>query len=508
VSLPLVGRDQARAIDARAIGSGIPGLLLMENAGRGAAELLLSRMRERAARPLIVGGLGQNGGDAWVVARHLAIAGVRAEVLLLGDPARVSGDARTMLDALAALGIAVTPIAEGGLERLAGAAASARVIVDGIFGTGLDRPVEGFRAEAIRLLAAAGVPCFALDLPSGLDADTGRPLGIALPAALTATFAAHKRGLHQHPGAALAGEVVLVPIGIPAPSGGSGLLLERSDPARLVPPRAADAHKGTAGRVLVIAGSPGRTGAALLSGLGALRAGAGLVTIAVRGPARGALDAKVIELMTAEIPEPVEAGVAAALRECESADACAIGPGGGLDERAREYLARLAVEVPIPAVLDADALTAIAGDPTVLRTARAARVLTPHPGEAARLLGTSSAEVQAARYQSAESLAARTAHVVVLKGARSVISAPDGRTAVCPIDAPALAAAGTGDVLSGVIAALLRSLPPFEAACAGVVLHAMAGALAAHSDRGLLAREVADAIPRALEASRQAACAR
>jgi NAD(P)H-hydrate epimerase len=480
----------------------------MENAGRGAAEVLRARMGDRLARPLVVGGRGQNGGDAWVVARHLAIAGITAEVALLGEPEKLGGDARITFDALRAIGVPVAVIGEGSLSSLEQAARRATVIVDGIFGTGLDRPVEGHFAEAIRVLAASGTPSFALDVPSGLDADTGCPLGAVLPAVLTATFAAHKRGLHQHPGAALAGEVVLVPIGIPAPRDTRGLLLEPADAARWIPLRAPDVHKGVAGRVLVVAGAPGRTGAALLAGLGAIRAGAGLVTIAARGPVRAVLDAKVFELMTVEISEAPDAGVSEVLRECEAGDACAIGPGVGLDASAREYLVRLSVEVPVPAVLDADALTAIASDPTVLRAARAPRVLTPHPGEAARLLGTDSAAVQKARYRSAEGLAARTGQVVVLKGARTVIAAPDGRVAVCPLDVPPLAVGGTGDVLAGVVAALLVSLAPFEAACAGVLLHAMAGRIAARADRGLLARELADALPAALRASRQAASER
>jgi hydroxyethylthiazole kinase-like uncharacterized protein yjeF len=504
--IPLLSREEVRAIDARAIDAGVPGIVLMENAGRGAAELLLERLRGRLSRPLILGGTGQNGGDAWVVARHLAIRGITSDVFLVGDPAKVSGDARTSLRALEAIGIAPRVVDRGALEPREIAVAS--VIVDGIFGTGLDRPVDGKRADLIARLAASEVPSFALDLPSGLDADSGQPLGAVLPAVVTATFAAHKRGLHQHPGVELSGEVVCVHIGVPPPRAGPASLLEVRDLAALVPLRRADAHKGSAGHVLVFAGAPGRTGAALLSGLGAMRAGAGLVTLAARGAARAALDHKVIELMTFEVPEALEAGVAAALRECEGKRACVIGPGVGLDATARAYLARIAVEAPIPAVLDADALTALADDPGALRASRAPRVLTPHPGEAGRLLVASSAEVQSARYRSATALAARVGHVVVLKGARSIIAAPDGRLAVCAAGTPALGVAGTGDVLAGALATMLVALPPFEAACAAVLAHALAGERAARGDRGLLAREVADEIPAAIHAARaQAASA-
>lgn len=489
-------------MDARAIAAGVPGRVLMENAGRGATDVLFARMRDRLARPLVVGGRGQNGGDAWVVARHLFARGVRSDVVLLGDPAKVPGDARTNLDALRGLGVDVRAIGEGDLDALEAVAARASVIVDGVFGTGLDRAIEGFRADALRRLAASGVPSLALDLPSGVDADTGAVLGVVLPARVTVTFGVHKRGLHQHPGVDHAGEVVLADIGVPPPASAGAALLETADLARLVAPRAPDAHKGSAGHVAIFAGSPGRTGAALLSGLGAMRAGAGLVTLAPRGPARAALDAKVVELMTTEIPEALEAGVAAALRECEQRDAAVLGPGLGTDATARAYAQRLAVQAEIPMVLDADALTAVAADPGVLAGARRARVLTPHPGEAARLLGSTSAEVQAGRYRAAEALAARTGQVVVLKGARTIVAAP-GRLAVCRAGTPALGVAGTGDVLSGVIAAMLASIDDaFDAACAGVLAHALAGELAAVSDRGLFAREVADAVPRAIERAR------
>lgn len=507
----LLGRDESRAIDAAAISAGVPGLVLMENAGRGAADVLASRMAgERLRAPLVVGGLGQNGGDAWVLARHLLVRGIRAEVALLGDPAKVTGDARTNLDALRGLGVDVQVLGAGELDRLEAMAARASVIVDGIFGTGLDRAIEGFRADAIARLARAVAPSFALDLPSGIDADTGAVLGVVLPAAITATFAAHKRGLHQHPGVDHAGDVVCVDIGVPAPSARAGtssqaVLLERGDLAALVPPRARDAHKGSAGHVAVFAGSPGRTGAALLAGVGAMRAGAGLVTLAPRGPARAALDAKVVELMTTEIPEALEAGVAAALRECAGRASGVLGPGLGLDATARAFATRVAVEAPIPLVIDADALTALATDPAALRQARAPRVLTPHPGEAGRLLAIGTAEVQAARYRAAEQLAARTGQVVVLKGARTIVASP-GRLAVCPAGTPALGVAGTGDVLSGIVAAMLAAIEdPFDAACAAVLAHAIAGELAAESDRGLLAHEVADAVPRALAAARGAA---
>ncbi len=487
---------QARRVDEDAMTRGLSTLVLMENAGRGATDVIFERHGGALARPLVVGGVGQNGGDAWVVARHLVSRGVRPRVALMGSRANVRGDAATNLALLASYGVPVAEVSsrEGQLALLDGAT----LIIDGLFGTGLSRPIEGFVADAMALLDAAGAPIVALDLPSGISADTGAVLGVALHAATTITFGVDKRGLHQYPGVDHAGHVVVEALGIPHAEPTGTELLVAGDLAALAPARPRDAHKGSAGHVLVIAGSPGRTGAALLAALGAQRMGAGLVTIAARGAARAALDAKVVEAMTLEVPEALEAGIAAVVRECAGKKSAVLGPGLGLDATAQAFALRLVSELPLPTVLDADALTALASEPGALVSVRMPRVLTPHPGEAARLLGVTSAAVQADRYAAARALADRTGHVVVLKGARTLVAAPGERMAVIAAGTPALASGGTGDVLAGAIAAWLATTTPFEAACAGALAHARAGELAAVSDRGLLAREVADALPRAL----------
>jgi hydroxyethylthiazole kinase-like uncharacterized protein yjeF len=501
VSRPLATREEARSVDRDAVARGVSGLVLMENAGRGATDVLVRQLDAR--RALVIGGTGQNGGDAWVVARQLVARGLSPRVALVGDRSKVKGDARINLDALLALGV---PVADVGANELVlrELAHDATVIVDGIFGTGLARDVAGVEAMAIQCVASLALPVLALDLPSGIDCDTGRVHGVAIRAHTTATFAVDKRGLAQHPGVDHAGDVHVVDIGVPAPHALGARLLDASDLDRLVAPRARDAHKGTAGHVLVIAGGPGKTGAALLAGIGAMRMGAGLVTLAARATARGALDAKVVELMTLEVPEALEAAVATILRDAQGKGAAVVGPGLGTDEISRALALRLALELPIPAVLDADALTAVAVDPAKLRASAAPRVCTPHPAEAARLLGTSTRAVQEDRYAAASALAERTGHVVVLKGARTIVAAPDGSLAVCPFGTPALGVGGTGDVLAGVVAALLPSRSAFDAACAGVVAHARAGEIAAVGDRGLFAHEVADALPRALLAARSA----
>jgi len=280
-------------------------------------------------------------------------------------------------------------------------------------------------------------------------------------------------------------------------------LFEPADVAALLPHRALDAHKGTAGHVLAVAGSPGKTGAAALAGMGALRGGAGLVTLATRAESRRALDRKVLELMTATLADEPPAAVAEALALAEGMRAAVVGPGLGLDEWGRAVSLALAEALPIPVVLDADALTALAeAGLTRLRDAPGPRVLTPHPGEAGRLLGQSTAAVQADRYGAAMDLADRSQAVVVLKGARTVVASPGGAIRVCRYGTPALAVAGTGDVLSGVVAAQMATLGALPAAAVAVLLHARSGELRARSDRGLLAREVADGLPEALEACR------
>jgi NAD(P)H-hydrate epimerase len=516
--LPLLTRAEARAVDRDAeTRLGLPTLALMENAGAGAARVLCDAMPDRLGRVVVVGGTGQNGGDGWVLARHLVTAGLPAPTcFVVGDPERITGDARVNFGTLAHLGIAPTPITEAtGLGPLEAALGRATVLVDGVFGTGLDRPVAGVAAAALGAMAASSVPILALDLPSGIDSDTGAILAVAAPAALTVTFGAHKRGLWQHPGATYAGEVRLVHLGVPvSPSRGAAVLLVSDDLGSLVRPRPRDAHKGTAGHVLVIAGRGGTAGAASLAGLAALRGGAGLCTVVTRPCARRAVEAGTPqECMLSTLPEAEDDAVAHVLALAEGKRAAVLGPGLGTYDA---LAARLAVALPLPAVVDADALGRLAvvdgGGLEALRGAAAPRVLTPHPGEAARLLGLTAAAVQRDRHAAATAIAARSGQVCVLKGAGTVVAHPNGRQAVVGAGTPALAVAGTGDVLAGLVGAALCAHPAtldgaFDAACAAALLHALAGERVAHGgDRGLLAHEVADAAPAVLAAALGATC--
>ncbi len=497
----LFNRQESREVDRAAIKDlGIVSLVLMENAGRGATDAILERFGDRLGRVSLVGGPGQNGGDAWVVARRLRLLGHAPSAVLIGQASRLKGDAKANWELLGKLGVDATELSLNEVGGLAERLSEASLIVDGLFGTGLDRPIEGGYADAIAEMEAASAPIVSLDLPSGLDADTGGILGVAPHAELTVTFAGLKRGLHQYPGVEHAGEVRLGDIGIPITSRARASLWGAGDLGALIAARAGDAHKGTNGHLLVIGGAPGKTGAAVLAGHAAFRAGAGLVTIGARPDARSALEQKVIELMTIELPTSADEAAVRAL--CEGKRAAVLGPGLGLDEIGKAWTRAFALHAPVPTVIDADAITNLAEEGIEsLGDAAGPRILTPHPGEAGRLLGRSSAEVQADRYDAAAAIAKRTDQVVILKGARSIIGATDGLR-VCAEGTPALGVAGTGDVLSGVVGALSMTLQPIDAAIAGALLHAVAGKEAAIGDRGLIASEVADAVPAVLERSR------
>jgi NAD(P)H-hydrate epimerase len=496
---PLLSREAAREIDRDAVERlGIPSLSLMEHAGTGAFEAIVARFSSSLARVVIVAGPGQNGGDGWVVARHLFERGQRPIPVLVGSPDRVRGDAAMNLERLRVLGLEPEHVdPDAASHRLPTLLEGATLVVDALFGTGLDRPIVGGYADAILAIDRSEVPCVALDLPSGVDANTGQVLGVAPHAMLTTTFAGQKCGLHQFPGVAHAGETVVIDIGAPAPTNARWTLTDAHDLRTLLSPRPDDAHKGTAGHLLVIGGSPGRSGAAALAALGALRTGAGLVTIATRASARSAMDAKVLEAMTIGLEEPAARATDEALAAIDERGGAVIGPGLGLDDFADTLAMGVVLAAPRPVVLDADALTVLAREGLEsLRAAKGPRVLTPHPGEASRLLGIPTTDVQRDRYAAATALATRSGHVAILKGARTVIASPDGRGWVARVGTPALGVAGTGDVLAGIVGASLLADPDIpRAALTAVLLHGRAGERAARGDRGLLAHEVADAVP-------------
>ena len=563
--IPVLTRAQMREYDRYAIEAcHVPGIVLMENAGRGAADVIAAMIEERRpaetplagrppaapslgavpsvppsrraavdaqaararafpvrhvpapgqpatypleARVVVVCGAGNNGGDGFVVARHLLARGAEVEVFLAGASEKVTGESRINHDAYIDLGGVFAELPEGAdLGVLEEALSRADFVVDALFGTGLDRPIRGHRAEVIAAINRAEARCVALDLPSGLDADSGASLGIAIHADDTVTFGHLKIGLLTPDGARLAGNIHVVDLGVPdrpilAHVGYVAEVIRARTIGSYLAPRETNVHKHEAGDVLVVAGSAGKLGAALLTGTAAMRAGAGLVTICTWPDAATALESRVVEIMTSRIdPARITGSLDEALARRR---AVAIGPGFGLDAQARIAVDHVVLSWDGLKVVDADAITHFTDRAEELASARGQIILTPHPGELGRLLGRSGRAIEQDRFGAVREAVARTKATVVLKGARTIIATPDGRIFICMAGNPALATAGSGDVLSGIIAALLCGLPPDRAACAGVLIHALAGDLwraRTGGDRGLLASEIAEETPRILAA--------
>jgi len=500
--LPLPDAETMREIDRWAIEDrGVAGLDLMERAGTG-----VTRAVERLAPDgpvAVVCGKGNNGGDGLVAARLLRDAGREARVLCTASPEEFTGDARVNLERLP--GDGPLRFSSGALEG----AADATVVIDALLGTGFvgDRSAivaRGAVAEAIASLNRLDSPVVSVDVPSGVDASTGVVGGEAVQASLTVSFHAAKPGLWIHPGKAHAGEVLTIDIGIPrgAPGEVAIGLIEDSVLDRL-PHRGASSTKFTSGHVLVVGGSRGLAGAPRMAAQASMRAGAGYVTACVPASLQPILAAGATpEIMTRALPEDEDGldveGVAIVLRESERCGALALGPGLGRGEGALAFARTLAREAKVAMVLDADGLNAHAGRLGELSGRVAPTVLTPHAGELGRLLGLPTSEIEAERLRHVRRAAQEAGAVVVLKGDDTLIADPDGRVAVSPGAAPALASAGTGDVLTGVIAAMLaQGLDVFTAAAAGVWLHVIAGREAARrlgGAEGVIASDVIAAL--------------
>lgn len=510
--LPVFTAQEMRALDQHAITQlRIPGPRLMEAAGRGAARAIQASFGLlRRKRVVICCGKGNNGGDGFVVARELRKAGVGVRVFLLAGVHEVKGDAALMLGIYRKRGGKIEEVTQKEeLGALKEALQSADLVVDALLGTGLTGAATGLYAAAIELINTSGRPVAALDLPSGLSADQGTLLGPTVRASLTLTFAGCKRGLLLYPGASWAGQLRVVDIGIPQSAlwqGASVFQLELSDVAALLPRRPVDAHKGTFGHLLVVAGSVGKTGAAAMTGRAALRSGVGLVTIAAPVSQQPVIAALGMETMTEPLPETPGQSIAQKAKErilelAARTDAVALGPGVSLDPETQGLVRELVRELECPTVVDADGLTALAGHLDLLKGSPAPRCLTPHPGEMARLVGTLVKEIQADRIGAVEAFCRRLSVFLVLKGAGSAIGDPEGKIFLNPTGNPGMASGGSGDVLTGMIGAFLaRGMSPLQALQAGVCLHGLAGDLARDDkgEEGLIAGDILEAIPLAI----------
>jgi hydroxyethylthiazole kinase-like uncharacterized protein yjeF len=517
-----VNTAQMRELDRRAIEErGISGRVLMENAGKAVADLIRRAIGEPSgARAIVFSGGGNNGGDGFVVARHLAQWGMMVRIVLAARAAEVSGDAAYHLDAARKAGVPIGELPReiswhSNRDALFTAAMGADVLVDALLGTGIRGEVGGIIGQLIDLINASHAArrnlVVAVDIPSGIHSDTGEVCGRAVAADHTVTMGLPKLGLVVGEGIAHAGPVTVADIGFPqdliAESTYEAEFMEREWADSVVPRRRADAHKGDLGRVAVIAGSVGMTGAAALTSMAALRMGAGLVTLGVPASLNDIMEVKVTEVMTRPLPETSARTLSIAAREAalsfaHEADVVIMGPGLARHEETVSVVRELIGAVERPLVLDADGLNALAGDPTPLKSRKAPTICTPHPGEMGRLLGVSTGEVQGNRLGSAKRAAAELDCIMVLKGARTIIATPDGQARINPTGNPGMASGGTGDVLTGMIGGLLAQGPaPFDAAAAAVFFHGLAADHAAEkkTEPCLIAGDIIDFLPSALK---------
>ncbi len=506
----IVTSDEMRRIDRRATDEyGIPSLLLMEHAAAAITETVRSRYPDAEAAAIFCG-TGKNGGDGFAVARLLHNRGVTPIVLIVGERERISGDAAINLEICRRLGLPMFDITGGEfLDTALARASETDVIVDAIFGTGLNRPAEGIYGDAIRGMLSLRLPIVSVDLPSGLDASSHEVLEPAIRAEVTVTFALPKVAHVFEPASSWCGEIVIADISIPRPAvdaeGVTLSLLTGGEIAELIPQREASSHKGTHGHVGVVAGSAGRSGAAILSCRGAVRGGAGLVTLLTDGETARIVDTVSIESMSRAI-ERGDEFIDHVIAAFEGFSAGVIGPGLADDEASYSTIHDLVGRLSLPLVLDATAINAFEGIAERINPEGHPRVLTPHPGELARLIGGTAEEINRDRVESARAAAAASRCVVVLKGYQTLIADPAGNVAVNPTGNAGMASGGMGDVLSGLLGALLaRGDDPFDAACAAVYLHGLAGdiLLERTSDTGLAAMDLADALPEAVSRARK-----
>jgi len=514
--MKLVTADTMRRLDRIAVrGYGIRGVILMENAGKGVADIVkreLSRIGGR--RVAIIAGKGNNGGDGFVCARHLKNSGYEVLVFTLSDPDGIKGDAGANALIWKKMDGGIYPIRSSReLKKHVLSLRHSSIIVDGILGTGIARPASGVYAAVIDLINKLGKPVVSIDIPSGMDGSTGKVLGRAVSAAVTATFAFAKAGFFVYPGRSYAGRVEIIDIGIPVDAA-KGVdirhnLIDGCMVSALLKPRKKDTHKGTYGHVLVIGGSIGKTGAVYMAGMGAMRAGAGLATIALPQSLNPIMEVKTTEVMTHPLPEKDGRLGEFSYHETEKIldgkSALVFGPGlgGGVSF---DYVKKTIFGCAgknIPLIIDADGLNALKGNIAVLRDAAKKGgkiIVTPHPGEMARLLNMTAKQVQDDRIGSALKLFQKTGCVTVLKGASTLVVSEDG-VFINPTGNPGMATAGTGDVMAGMLGGFIsQGLRCEDAAVAAVYLHGLSGDEVAkeRGETGIIATDLLSAIPKVL----------
>lgn len=540
----LVTAKQMQNIDKRAIESfGIPGQVLMENAGRGAVEIFLKTFPESHSRRVcILAGRGNNGGDAFVMARYLMEKGVETNTFLLSSREKVTGDAMANLILLEKLAVEISKDLNSAKEHIfskeslknaiieipdmktfkkyRSTIVNHQLFIDGILGTGLNSEVRGFFKEVIETVNSLSKPVFSIDIPSGLNADSGQPMGSCIRAKATATFGFAKTGHMLYPGREFTGTLEVVDIGIPAFIAQAETLhshlLEHSMIQNMFKPRKAQSHKGTYGHLLMVAGSTGKTGAAALAANSAMACGTGLVTLAIPESINSIMEIKVTEPMTFPLPESnighiSHAALSIILKKLViDKRVVAVGPGLGMDESTIKLVHGMVEEIDLPMVLDADALNAIASNPYILKNRKSSTIVTPHPGEMARMAGKSVAEVEKNRVETATQFAAEFNVIVVLKGASTLIALPDGTLYICPTGNPGMASGGMGDVLTGMVAGFIaQKFEPSQAVMAAVYIHGLCGDIVAQrrGPSGFVASDIVNIIPETIHGRMQSATA-
>ncbi len=502
--------SQMRQMDGRAITEfGIPEIILMENAGLAATAVLDRELGIQGKRVVVLCGLGNNGGDGFVVARKILSHGGRPIVFIAGDPSRFKGVAKAQLDILSGCAVGIRQI--DSLKKLHREIIHSHGVVDALFGTGLDREVAGLQGDIIDLVNGSGKRVLSLDIPSGVNGNTGKIMGKAIRAAWTVTFGLPKIGNLLYPGYELCGRLYISHISFP-PSlyNAEAIKVQTNDPVKL-PPRSRTAHKGSVGDTLFIAGAANYVGAPLFCSLSFLKAGGGYSRLAAPQSITHLIAKKAGEIVLLPQKETTSGSISRAnlkelLRIAEKVDMVVIGCGLSLNESTQTLARALVAGINKPVLIDGDGLTAVAGDLNIIRKRTSPTILTPHPGEMSRLTGKTTAEIDLDKINILQQTAGQTEAIIVHKGAHSLIGYPDGRIFINLSGNPGMATAGSGDVLAGTVAAMFGlGLSVEDAAREGVSMHGLAGDLAAREigEDGITAQDIMDYLPQAIKRERQ-----
>lgn len=513
--MKVASAEQMQELDRKSIEIyRIPGIVLMENAGRGAAEIILNTFPDLSKkRVAIVSGKGNNGGDGFVIARYLRNRGISVMVFLLTDPKNLRGDAETNYYIFHRMKGEVIPLPSSKeYHKVRKELEKADLIIDAIFGTGLDSEVRGYYREAIEHLNTLQKPIIAVDIPSGLDANTGKPLGIAIRASLTITFGLPKVGHLIAQGPEYVGRLKIIDIGIPKvlveeEKIQTHIIEDEEIKTYLSIPRRPDTHKGDYGHLLVIAGSVGKTGAAAMACEAAMRVGAGLVTLAIPKSLNPIMEVKLTEVMTEPLPETPKQTLSlrafnSLLRLCENKKAVIIGPGMGTIKETQTLLIKLIKALNIPIIIDADGINALANQPKTLPLPNRSIILTPHPGEMARLIQSTSKEIQDNRLNISRNFAQSNHLYLVLKGYHTLIATPHGDVFINPTGNPGMASGGTGDILTGMIGGFVcQGYDILTSLKISVYLHGLAGDEIARElgEKSLVASDIISKLPSLLQ---------